>query len=173
MNAHTLKQNQKNKLKKRNLLLLIPLLLILPLLFTFCGKEDGKTYYKIKGEGYIFDATNNKPIEGATITVRTSVERETYLFSFGPVRPEDETFVTDANGYYQIRFIKKYNNRKATQYNFAENHCPNLPISPDPGTLWVITGNGFPYITLRAEEVENAKQTIVFDTVKYYQEKIY
>jgi hypothetical protein len=171
MNTHTRNQNQKNKLKKRNLLLLIPLLLILPLLFTFCGREDGKTYYKIKGEGYIFDSTNNKPIEGATITVRTGVKGGGGLF--GIYGPEDETFVTDANGYYQIRFIKKYKNRIITHYNFAVSHGPNLPISPDSDTLWFIAGNGFPYITLRAEEVKNAKQTFVFDTVKYYQKKFY
>ena len=172
MKTYTLKQNRKHKLRKLNILCVIPLLLTILLLFAFCDKEEDRTtYYKVKGEGYFFDAVNNKPIKDASIIVFTGTEGGGGLF--GLPSPDPDTFKTNAKGFYQVSFIKEYNNRKATQYTFKEHSGPNLVDSSDPGIQWYRTVSGFPDIALPVEDVENAKQTIVFDTIKYYQEKFY
>ena len=160
MKTHARKQNQKNKLKKQKILFAIPLLLIALLFFTACGKEkkDEITYYKIKGEGYVFDTLNNQPEVGATVIVSVGVEGESGLF--GNYGPKDETYTTDTNGYYQIRFMKQYKNLKVIKYIFELRYDTNGYKALDNYTLY-------------SEDIENAKQNIIFDTIKIPQEILY
>ena len=120
------------------------------------------TRYKTVGEGYIWDATNNRPLKDATITVSS-------CFSHGgwfAETPSKETFTTDANGYYQIRFIKKVKNEKVFQFLFEVGSGPMLP-PPPPYWVRCNPGGTFPDAAIYPKDIEG-KKTITLDTIKYY-----
>jgi hypothetical protein len=80
------------------------LLATITILFAACQKErtasgSKVTYHKTIGEGYIYDAANNIPIKDAKNVVITACN--------GAMSTVTDTFATDKNGCYQIRFIKK------------------------------------------------------------------
>jgi len=146
-------------MKKIYLLLIASLLLGIS-----CQKDDAGnsvTHYKTIGEGYVYNATHNIPIKGATITVKSHFKSSTELF--GPY-PSYETFTTDENGYYQIKFIKWGKNSKVSRYFFTISS--NLPVPP----YWSIgvTSNTFPDKSLTPEDLKG-KKIITLDTVKFYQ----
>ena len=92
---------------------------IILLLCTSCEKNqegDWATYYKTIGEGYIWDGTNDKPLTGAPIIVTTVFEGGWRIFEHVP--HTKETFTTDENGFYQIRFMKRGQNKKVEHYSF-------------------------------------------------------
>ncbi|MDL2309408.1 hypothetical protein LJC53_07490 [Bacteroidales bacterium OttesenSCG-928-C03] len=99
-----------------------PTLLLLLVSLSFacisCREDyDEKTYYKAKGEGYVFmcDAAGNilHPIEGAYIYVQPRFDYNTGLFA---VQPDIELYYSDANGKYQVSFLKRTNRRDVTFY---------------------------------------------------------
>jgi len=78
---------------------------------TACDSNNcGKTTYRPEvGVGYVFryDADGNAlhPIEGATITVK-SIYTTPGMFGKFQELPE-ESFITDADGRYQVRFVER------------------------------------------------------------------
>ena len=146
------------------------LLIILGFLFisTSCDRDDKGywiSYYKTIGEGYIYDGTNNKPLKGAKIIVKTVFKgsnggwfsTETY----------SEAFTTDVNGYYKINFLKRGNNDKAVKYYFNIDVVNCLPPQPP---YWIRSSSiSFPDTTVNAIDLKG-KNVIFFDTVKYYVE---
>ena len=147
----------------------IPILLILLsslFLCISCKKDDNGNrvlHYKTIGEGYIYDGTHNIPIKGATITVLSCFNGSEW---FGE-QPCEETFTTDENGYYQLRFIKWGKNSKVDQYLFEPSTGPSIP-PPPPYWVRKNPSNTFPDISLYPEDIKG-KKTITFDTIKYYQ----
>jgi len=160
---------------------LILLAITAVLLTATCKKEiddqgNKVTYYKTIGEGYIVERDNNKPIEGVKIVVTsfTCIGCGGMLYFGKPGLSTEETFITDENGYYQIRFAKKVKGKKVEAYKVELNHFSALPPPTPPARWWSknITCNNKPclndnkgYISL--EEIRD-KKTITFDTVTYY-----
>jgi hypothetical protein len=104
---------------------------IILLLCVSCEKnQEGNwsTYYKTVGEGYIWDATNNRPLEGASITVNSCFSGSDW---YVPV--VKETFYTDENGYYRIRFVKRARDGKVLLYGFDISHAGATPPPPHIG----------------------------------------
>jgi len=146
------------------------LLVIFGFLFiaTSCERDDNGywiSYYKTIGEGYIYDGTNNKPLKGAKITVKTVFKGSNG--GWFSTKTYSETFVTDANGYYKVNFRKRGNNDKAVRYFFVVDVVNCLPKQPP---YWNRSFcNQFPDITVYAADLKG-KSIIAFDTVKYYVE---
>ena len=131
-------------------LFLTSFLFLIILLFTSCHKEPVKSYYDIKGRGYVFDTLNNIPLAGTKVTVQAVVEGEISIISKS--NPEIAIYKTDLNGFYEIRFIKKYGNLKISWY-YIEIHY-NIDGS-----------DNFEVYEVKAEEVKNAKNNILFDPI--------
>jgi len=143
-----------------------------------CEKSDNGfkvTYYKTVGEGYVYDGVNNKPIKGAKIVVHTVVGdgSGSGMLAFGPSTIRD-TFSTNENGYYQVRFIKKaydgvlFGWNKATIYSLI---VPSdlIPPPPPPNWRWVLPeAGGSPFRKkLYPKDIEKQKN-ITIDTIKFY-----
>ena len=136
---------------------------IMLLLFASCEKNqegDWATYYKTIGEGYIFNGMDNTPIKGATVTVVSLIVKDFPMIE----STYEETFTTDENGYYQVRFIRRVHNKKVTCYRFRVDAGLTIPSSWEYPTLT----NKFPHIEELFPEDIKEKKTIMFDTVKYY-----
>ena len=131
-------------------------------LTTMSCKEDydAKTYYKVAGTGYVFmyDAVGNimYPVQGAEIIVTACLEGTPGLF--GTASSVKETYSTDASGKYQVRFIKRTERADTWQYLINYTYLEN---GSDIG--WASFEN-----ILTIDEVKNTKNTIVFDTIKFY-----
>ena len=130
---------------------LIPLLFFIALLFTTCDKEPVKTYYKIKGYGYAFDTLNNVPLANAKLVVITCTDGEAGLFGDEPAA--DETYYTDSNGYFEIKFLKRYGSLKAIEYHFELHYIIN-------------NIEYFDEFLMDVEKVKNVKENIFFDVIR-------
>ena len=131
----------------KNKICIIFLLFIVAILLTTCNKDPVKTYYKIKGYGYAFDTLNNKPLSNAKLMVITRTDGQTGVFEDEPA--EDETYYTDANGYYEICFMKRYGTLKIVNYIFQLYY----------------NAKGHEYIyefSLDVDSVKNAEKNIFF-----------
>ena len=130
---------------------LIPLLFFIALLLTTCDKEPVKTYYKIKGFGYVFDTIKNVPLANATISISACVEGSSGLF--GNSNPEIEYCKTDSNGYYEIHFMNRYGILKVEGYIIELDY-------------YFVNGIGNAYIFgLNDEDISNAEKDILLDPI--------
>ncbi|MDR2979762.1 MAG: pollen Ole e 1 allergen/extensin family protein [Bacteroidales bacterium] len=132
------------------------------LLCASCDKDNARrTYYKTIGEGYIYDGTNNKPLEGATITVISAYGSEMLWH----VPTVEETFTTDKNGYFKVKFVKRVGGDKVTKYTFS----PSMNLDNSPPPYWIRTNPGgtFPDIGIYPEDIKDTR-IITFDTIKYF-----
>jgi len=107
----------------------LPLLLVgMSLMCTTCEKEEDYnaiTYYDAVGEGYVFmcDSAGNilYPIYGAEVQMTTIFDGDGGWI--GTPRSFN-VFYTDANGKYQVRFIKRTKRDDAVRYEFWIVHTP-------------------------------------------------
>ena len=130
-------------------------LLLLSILFTSMSckekeKEPDTTYYDVVGVGYVFmcDSLDNLlyPIQGAEGKIITTLEGRTGNF----IQPDPkEFFISDAIGKYQVRFIKRTDGYDAKSYDIVIDKIG-----------W------FRRFTFSTNEVKNAQNIIVFDTLK-------
>ena len=132
-------------------------LIVFGLTATNCEKEedyDAVTYYDAIGEGWVFqyDSSSLSPVQGAVIVVTTSLEGGSWL---SPPNPK-ETFITDVDGKYQVRFIKRTHLANARNYYFEMSH------------YWGGNGGNGDFV-VSVSEVKNAK-IISLPTIKvgYY-----
>jgi len=84
---------------KKLTLFLIPLFVLL----TACQKE-GPIYYKATGEGCVYSLSTKKPVPFCSVGVNNYPNTTGY-----GSQPTSEVFTTDENGFYRVRFIKRYN----------------------------------------------------------------
>jgi len=145
----------------KNLKKYIPILLILLsniFICATCKENEYKDviYYSIIGKGYVFmcDSIGCHPKQGANV-ILTTCNGTGGLF--GVSHPVTETYITDAKGYYQVRFIKSVPGgtfvpgTKVFYTNSYHFECENQ------------------YFTLSVEDVKNAQNnTVVLDTIKLY-----
>jgi len=85
---------------KKLTLFLIPLFLLL----LSCNREE-HVYYKTIGEGYVYSLSTKTPVPFCHVGVHNLPAN---ISGFGS-HPNVETFTTDKNGFYRVRFIKRYN----------------------------------------------------------------
>jgi len=108
------------KLKKQ-IILLVFMQVAIPLLFTTCEKYEDRTYFKTEGVGYVYNKHTNEPVENARVSVGSAFEHRGYA----TVQTESERFETDAQGYYRVRFLKRYHKSNVGGYSVcstAENN---------------------------------------------------
>ena len=138
----------------------LAILITISLVCISCKEEDyhAKTYYDAIGEGYVFmyDREWNilYPVHGATIVTITRLDG--YDGHFYPSSPK-ESFNTGIDGKYQVRFIKRANKLDAIGYEFVA-----VDLLPEDNARFIISPISFPSVY----EVKNAKNTLIFDTIK-------
>jgi len=90
----------------KNIKILLLALVVAISFFTSCEEPekdpDAIIYYKAIGKGYVYDATNNRPLKGGSIEIQSvcgaGMSYYTYYY---------DTVVTNNNGYYEVRFMEK------------------------------------------------------------------
>jgi hypothetical protein len=122
---------------------------------------DQKTYFNVIGKGYIFyyaDSTEKLiPMPGSKVTVSAILAGHGFLPYTAPSVKEEYT--SDADGCFQVRFIKHTQKKDAIGYSISVS--PNYP----PECNWtemIILGNG---ISLSVEDIQKANKMIDLDTV--------
>jgi hypothetical protein len=92
----------------------------------------------------------------------------------------ENTVTTDENGYYKIRFAKRINGHKVERYRFYL-YCSSELTSGTPSSQiwdwnWETSPNNGPFsdpIGYMYPSDLKGKETIVFDTIKYYKHIYY
>ena len=127
-----------------------------------CEKEedyDAITYYNAVGIGHVFecDANGNVllPIQDTEITVTTGLEGTQGLF--GTASTFKETYTTDVNGKYQVRFIKRTKRRDATLYTITLNSLG----TGHPYQIWNNWAQFYP-----KEVISAPNNIVIIDTIK-------
>jgi len=157
---------KKIKIPPRPLFLLLTGIICM---LTACRKPEPTTYYKTIGIGYAYDVTNNRPLKGVIIRMRTNYE---WMWASSL----DDTLVTDNNGYYQVRFMEKigydgtgyplyYTVTPITGYSF--DVIDFGPMILPPHSDWeVIWKYNYYSCSILPSEFEG-KNIFVLDTIKF------
>jgi len=88
-------------------------LFILPLfvLLLACNKED-PVYYKATGEGYVYFKTTKTPASSINVIVQSYLIRSYGGYLNFDATSVKENYMTDQNGFYRIKFAKRYNSTR-------------------------------------------------------------
>ncbi|MDR2836699.1 MAG: hypothetical protein LBV69_11020 [Bacteroidales bacterium] len=90
-------------------------------IFTACTRYDSDnpilTYYEVEGEGYVYDKITKKTVPFASV----DVDNWYYLLytQNNGIGSEEIYYFADSTGYYRIKFLKKFNNKKIKSYTIA------------------------------------------------------
>jgi len=95
--------------------------LTIPLLFTTCEKYEDRTYFKTVGVGYVYNKHTNEPVENAQVRVESGFERR----GIGTVQPQHERFEADAQGYFRIKFLRRYHKSNVIGYTITASFDNN------------------------------------------------
>ena len=111
---------------KKLTLFLFPLLTLL----LACNNEEDPVYYKAMGEGYVYDKTTKEPVPFINLEVKSCrntifSSNSSYIDIFPDNPCLSETFSTDENGFYRVRFAKRYNRTKGI-YNEFVVYIPSI-----------------------------------------------
>ena len=98
--------------------------LTIPLLFTTCEKYEDRTYFKTEGVGYVYNKHTNEPVENARVHVSNTFERR----GIGTVQPQHERFEADVQGYFRIKFLKRYHKSNVMVYTITA-HSTDYKLS--------------------------------------------
>ena len=99
-------------------------LLLLVSLFscdTLFEDYDKRTYFKTEGVGYVYNEHTKEPVENARVSVENTFERR----GIATVQPEHERFETDAQGYFRIKFLKRYHKSNVIVYTITASYDNN------------------------------------------------
>ena len=134
-------------------ILLITIIALLTQACDDCGKT---TYRKEVGVGYVFMYDTNKnisyPVEGAKVSVQNIYSEQGFKGIFK--RVAIETYITDAKGRYQVRFVEK------GCYDKEEIYCNGYDLYFQSECIF----------RLHRSNIVNHSQNNVFilDTIKLY-----
>ena len=107
----------------------IILLLAIPLLFAGCEKlfepYEKRTYWNTEGVGYVCNIETKEPVPNAIISISNGFEQR----HFGTVQPVHELFEADAQGYFRIKFLKRYHKSNVVGYTISARNADNNPSS--------------------------------------------
>ena len=112
-------------------------------------------YFDAVGTGYVFEVDNMgilRPVQGAQIIVQT-YSGTGGLFSWAPDVPERQ-YVTDKNGFYQVKFIKSV---------YTKGFMDGTAVYYSHTYYFEHEDKRFCRIS--AEEVRYAKETVLIDTL--------
>jgi hypothetical protein len=132
-------------------------LLSIALICTACDRENEYKdiiYYKAIGVGYVFtcDSKSCYPLQGAKVNV-TAHNGTGGLF--GISYPVTETYTTDAQGCYKVRFVKSVS---------GETYIPGKGVFYTHTYFFKCENEIF---TLDVENVKNVQGIILLDTIKF------
>jgi len=136
-----------------------------------CEKEKplpDKIYYDVVGEGYIFlcDSTGNILCPTQDAEIKVTMYREGVMGSWLDPDPK-EYFFADANGKYNVRFMKKYKQYNpeefvlSLRYYFSDTIYSYIDRPNETKTCATSIS-----IYFNIEEIENANSKILIDTFK-------
>jgi len=140
---------------------------------TACEKPDPDAiiYYKAIGKGYVFDATNNRPLANVTINIKEHYGQDK---SGGYWSSRIKTVVTDKNGYYQIRFMEKYRPSANSIYFEVTQYAISVGEVEAKLSEWKIVypmGNKYS-ISVFPSSYLNEIDSLALDTIKFYKPNI-
>lgn len=160
-------------MKKIPLLFLVLLLTAMMCLHVACKKANNPIYYETVGVGYVYDATNNRPLPGIIIAISYYSSSSAWF----PISNKTDFAVTDATGCYQVHFIEKMWSKNegeyykirdciisvenAEKYASYEINYPYIFDSADGHT----SGTGF---HVYSRDYLNEIDILVLDTIKFY-----
>jgi hypothetical protein len=126
------------------------IILAISLLFTSCEKYDKRTYYNVKGVGYVYYKDSKKPVPGAQVIVQSSFGSN----GWGPaiLQPIQEYFSADSSGYFCVKFLKRTERENVISYS----------IGPSKENYYSTATK------LSAEELQSIKNIIKIDTLWLY-----
>jgi len=161
-------------MKKHLTFLLLFLLTGIICLHTACEKKDLNAiiYYKAIGKGYIYDATNNKPLSGINIEIcYRGVQNHFPLFPNSSGCGIVATVLTDKNGCYNVRFIEKHRSSSESIYSEIKE-CRIYVINQESGfPKWEIdypnTSSSY-FISVPSFDYLNEVEIFALDTIKFY-----
>ena len=111
-------------MKRLIIFLVIPLLAACVLF----EDDDRRTYFKAEGVGYVYNWHTKEPEQNAIIYVAYGFESR----NFGTIPPGYETFRSDENGYFRVRFLKRTNRCNVAGYTISVHDANNnLSLSPN------------------------------------------
>jgi len=127
---------------------------------TACKKHCETTYYETIGFGYVYDKTNNRPLKGITIEMRSSYK---YMWAL----THNDSVVTDKDGYYQFRFMKNLGCSPITAYTLEViNYGQMIPESHSDWEIVYPFDHDY-YISILPSDFEG-KKAFPLDTIKFY-----
>jgi len=141
---------------------MLGMVLAVLLVCTTCKRREDSSvsYYDAVGTGYVFmyDSAGNKlyPVQGAEILLQASLGGCAGSGFMAP-SPPDETCITDANGKYQVRFVKRAYRCDVVRYYFTMRYnsgCCSIG--------W------YREFEISVDRVNYVKKTFTFDTLKLY-----
>ena len=121
------------------------------LLFTTnCHKDESPIYYDAVGEGYVYFKTTRTPVPFVSVAVSNYPAKSSGLGS----TPELEIYTADENGFYSVRFIKRY--------NWAGNIYRGSSVHVDaPGPPW----NNYDEVYFDKDFLQKQNKTFKIDTL--------
>jgi len=100
-------------------------LFLLTILFlTSCSvfeDEDARTYYKVTGTGYVYNAETKEPEPYALIIISSNFESR----PFGQVETIFEEYLANKNGFFKIRFLKRTQKCNVVGYSINAGKSDN------------------------------------------------
>ena len=93
--------------------------------------EDGdkRTYFKTEGVGYVYNEHTKEPVLGAILLVTNILEH-----SNGSVH---ERFKANTQGYFRIKFLKRFHNSNVTIYSFT-TYDGDFKLNNHPQRRWIL-----------------------------------
>ncbi|GHT09293.1 hypothetical protein AGMMS49525_18330 [Bacteroidia bacterium] len=74
-----------------------------------------RTYYKVEGVGYVYNEYTKEPVENAFVRVHFAFEDRGY----GTVQLDNEEFISDKNGYFYVKFLKRTHKSDVAGYSIT------------------------------------------------------
>ncbi len=137
---------------------------------TACEKPDPDAiiYYKAIGKGYVFDATNNRPLAGITIQINARYGKGmAFIPGYNPT--DIETVITDENGYYQVRFREKTRPSSESIYSEVNDFIIFIKDKASFTHNWdIVYPNGDNCISVWPLFELSERDFLTLDTIKFY-----
>ena len=112
--------------------------------------NDKRTYYDVKGVGYVYHKETKEPATNAQVRITSSFRSK----GWATVQPIKEYYSTDNNGFFSIKFLKRTHKEDVLRYTIGASK-DIYEYNIDGGRAQLFT----------AEEVQMAKGVIQMDTL--------
>jgi len=121
--------------------------LVILLLLAGCEKlYEKRTYHKVVGVGYVYDSDTKEPAPNVQVFVRSGFISN----GWGTTIPIVEYFSADINGYFSVKFLKRTQGNKVTEYKITAGNDNYITSS---------------IVSFSVESLQGLKGAIKVDTV--------